>query len=179
MRKSIVGALGLKPSAYMGLRNDSRSWVTAMVVVGVVAVSHGYGAVLRAPSQPYSEPSLNSFLFGFQGEILLWLGMSAFIFGVARVLLEHAVSFGQVARPLGVAALPGVGIVVAGALSGRGHSALPILLLLAVWRLAASFVAVKHGLATTSRTASVYLIVGIVGGVGVMAVGTALLNSLS
>lgn len=176
MKHRLVGALRLDASVYGALRDDHRAWGQAVVVVLAVALSHGLGALLRARSQPYSERPWLTFLFGFQGEILLWLGISASVYLAARLLSRQAASFGQVARPLGFAVSPGLGVVVAGALSSFGISATPVLVLLGVWRLAASFVAVKHGLATTSRAATAWLLVGIVGGIALMAGGTALLN---
>jgi hypothetical protein len=176
MKHRLGGALRLESRIYAAARDDPRAWGEALLVVLAVALAHGLGALLRAGSQPYSERALWTFLFGFQGEILLWLGISASLYLVARLLLRHAVSFGQVARPIGFAALPGIGVVVAGALSGLGLSALPVLVVLLAWRLAATFVAVQQALATTFRVAAALLLVGIIGGMGLMAGGTALLN---
>lgn len=110
------------------------------------------------------------------GEILLWAGMSASIFGGARVLCARRVSFGELARPLGFAAAPGLAVVLAGALSGAGRSPLPLLVVMGMWRLTASYVAVREGLAASAGKAAAWLLAGLVGGIGLMGAGTALLN---
>ena len=120
-----------------------------------------------------------TFLFGFMGEILLWSGMSAAILGGARMLSERKVSFGEVARPLAFAAAPGLAVVLAGALSGAGRSPVLLLVVMGTWRLAACYVAVREGLATSSGKAVAWLVAGLVGGLGLMGAGTALLNYLS
>lgn len=179
MSHRLAGALLLKSAPYESLRDDPHSWRESILVVGVVAVSHGVGAILRSPSQGYIEPVVFTFLFGFLGEILLWFGTSASIWLGARVLSLRAVSFGSVARPLGVAAAPGIGVIVAGALSGTGRSAVPLLVIMAAWRVAASLVAVRSALVVRTGKAAAWLILGLIGGIALMGGGTALLNVMS
>lgn len=179
MERRLAGALLLKSAPYEMLKNDPQSWRESVLVVSVVALSHGVGAILRSRSQGYAEPALFTFLFGFVGEILLWFGMSASIYLAARVLSLRSVSFGSLARPLGFAAAPGIGVVVAGALSGAGRSAVPLLVVMGTWRLAASFVAVRSALVARTGRAAAWLLLGLIGGIALMGGGTALLNFIS
>jgi hypothetical protein len=178
-RQQLVGALLLRSRVYEELGHDPRAWVGSLLVVVTVALCHGWGAVLRAPSQGYSESASFTFLFGFVGEVLLWLGMSASIFTGVRVLSRRQVSFGEVAWPLGFAAAPGVGVVVAGALSGAGRSAVALLVVMGAWRVAANYVAVRQVLVASAARAAAWLALGLAGGIGLVAAGTALLNQVS
>ena len=179
MKPRLVGALLLRRATYAELKAERRTWPQSVAVVVAIAVSHGLGAVLRAPSQGYSEAPAFTFLFGFAGELLLWLGASAAVFSGARLLHDRRVSFGELARPLGSAATPGVAVVIAGALSGYPRVVLPLLAVMGVWRVAASYVAVREGLAVTAGKAAAWLAVALIGGIGLAAAGTALLNHLS
>ncbi len=176
MPHRFAGALLLKSAPYESLKDDPHLWRESLLVVSVVAVSHGVGAILRSPSQGYAEPALFTFLFGFVGEILLWFGTSASIYLGTRVHSLRSVSFGNLARPLGFAAAPGLGVVVAGALSGAGRSAIPILVVMGLWRLAASFVAVRSALGARTGRAAAWLLLGLIAGIALMGGGTALLN---
>lgn len=179
MEHRLAGAVLLKSAAYALVRDDPHAWRESVSVVSVVALSHGVGAVLRSPSQGYAEPALFTFLFGVVGEVLLWFGTSASIYLGARVRSPRPVSFGQVAWPLGFAAAPGIGVVVAGALSGAGQSAVPLLVVMGTWRLAASFVAVRSALVAGPGKAVAWLILGLIGGIALMGGGAALLNVMS
>jgi hypothetical protein len=77
LKQRLVGALLLRPATYECLKDDTSAWVQSVSVVFATALAHGLGAVLRAPSQGYAEAPLFTFLFGFIGELLLWLGTSA------------------------------------------------------------------------------------------------------
>jgi hypothetical protein len=176
LKQRLVGAFLLRPATYAALKAEPGAWTETLLVVVAIAVSHGFGAILRAPSQGYSEAPSFTFLFGFTGEILLWIGMSASIFVGARLLHFRRVSFGELARPLGFAAAPGVGVIVAGALSGQGHVVVPLLVLMGAWRIAASYVAVREGLAVSGGNAAAWLAAGLLGGIGLVGAGTALLN---
>lgn len=175
----LIQVLRLEAGAYAALREDPSTWVQSLTIVLVVALAHGGGALLRAPSQGGSEAQLFTFLFGFQGEILLWLGMSGSLWLVARFPRQRTVGFGQVARPLGFSLAPGAGVLLAGALSGAGPRAtVPVLAALGAWRLAASYQAIRQGLVLSRYGATAYLVMGLVAGIGLMAAGTALLNSI-
>ena len=58
------------------------------------------------------------FLIGAQGEIVFWAGSSFAIYLVGRYLLGSTATYGQVLRPLGFAAVPGLLVLVA-ALASR------------------------------------------------------------
>jgi hypothetical protein len=178
-KSTLAGALLLKASAYAGLKRDRKAWVGSVLVLAAVALSHGFGAVLRAPSQGYSESAVFTFLFGFVGEILLWLGTSVSIFAGVRGLSTQRISFGELAWALGFAAAPGVGVVIAGALSGVGRFAVVLLVVMGAWRLAANYVAVREVVVTSPVRAAAWLALGLVGGLGLMAAGTAMLNHIS
>jgi hypothetical protein len=176
LKQRLVGALLLRPATYAGLKDEPGAWAESVLVVVAIAVSHGLGAVLRSPSQGYFEAPSFTFLFGFMGEILLWLGTSASIFFGASVIPGRRVWFGELARPLGFAAAPGVAVIIAGALSGHGEVVFPLLIVMGLWRVAASYVAVREGLAVSSGKAAAWLAVGLLGGISLMGAGTALLN---
>jgi hypothetical protein len=175
----LIQVLRLEAGAYAAVREDPGTWVQSLAIVLIVALAHGGGALLRAPSQGGPEAPLFTFFFGFQGEILLWLGMSGSLWLVSRLLRQRTAGFGQIARPLGFSLAPGAGVLLAGALSAAGPSAtVPVLAGLGAWRLAASYQAIREGLVLSRHGASAYLLTGLVAGIGLMAAGTALLNSI-
>jgi hypothetical protein len=70
-------------------------------------------------------------------------------------------------------------VVIAGALTGVGRFAVVLLVVMGAWRLAANYVAVREVVATSPVRAAAWLALGLVGGLGLMAAGTAMLNHIS
>ena len=171
-------ALRLEGAVFAELRQEPKLWGQSLSVVLAVALAHGIGALLRAPSQGGSEAPWLTFLFGFQAEILLWLGMSGALWLSGRLLFSRLLSWGSVARPLGFAFAPGAGVLIAGAFSGQGANVtVPILAVLGVWRVAASYQAVRQALQLPRVAAAGMLLLGLTVGVGLVAAGTMLLNT--
>jgi hypothetical protein len=114
-----------------------------------------------------------------QGEIVFWVGSSFAIYLIGRYLLGSAATYGQVLRPVGFAAVPGLLILVA-ALASLVGAQVVVFAVLVPWRLATSFVAVERALEVGRPKSAVALLLGVVCGLVLVELGTVtLLNVLA
>ncbi len=176
MRSSdLVRAARLDGALYEEVKADTTATGPAL---GIVALAHGAGGVVRAVAFG-RDPPAEGFLLGAQGEIVLWVGGSFAIYLVGRYLLGSTATYGQVLRPLGFAAVPGLLILVAAGASLIGAQ-IAVFALLVPWRLATSFVAVERALGVSRVKSAVALLLGAGCGVVLVGIGTVtLLNVLA
>jgi hypothetical protein len=146
--------------------------------VALVALAHGAGGVVWAVAFE-RDPPAEGFLIGVQGEIVFWVGSSFVIYLVGRRLLGNSATYGQVLRPLGFAAVPGLLILLA-ALASLVGAQVVVFAVLVPWRLATSFVAVERALGVGRAKSAVALLLGVVCGLVLVRLGTVtLLNVLT
>ena len=179
MRSSdLVRAARLDGTLYEEVKANTTAMGPAFGIVGLVALAHGAGGVVRAVAFG-RDPPTEGFLIGAQGEIVFWLGSSFAIYLLGRYLLGSTATYGQVLRPLGFAALPGLLILVA-ALASLVGAQIAVFALLVPWRLATSFVAVERALGVDRAKSAVALLLGAGCGVVLVGIGTVtLLNVLA
>ena len=179
MRSSdLVRAARLDGTLYEEAKADTTATGPALGIVALVALAHGVGGVVRAVAFG-RDPPTEGFLIGVQGEIVFWLGSSFAIYLIGRYLLGSTASYGQVLRPLGFAALPGLLILVA-ALASLIGAQIAVFALLVPWRLATSYVAVERALGVGRVKSAVALLLGAGCGVVLVGIGTVtLLNVLA
>jgi phage-related protein len=126
-----------------------------------------------------ARPPAEGFLIGVQGEIVFWVGSSFAIYLIGRYLLGSAATYGQVLRPVGFAAVPGLLILIA-ALASLVGAQVVVFAVLVPWRLATSFVAVERALEVGRPKSAVALLLGVVCGLVLVELGTVtLLNVLA
>ncbi len=150
--------------------------VQAATIVVLVALAHGVGGVIRALIQGWSP--VEGFILGPAGELVFWVVASLAIFLVGRHIFNGAATYGQVARPFGFAAVPGLLILVAASASGVGGETL-LLPVIFLWRLAAGFVAVRAAFGLGPVRTTVTLLAGVVAGALAVGVILRLLVSLA
>ncbi len=179
MRSSdLVRAARLDGTLYEEVKANTAATGAAFGVMALVALAHGAGGAVRAAAFG-RDPPAEGFLLGAQGEIVLWVGGSFTIYLVGRYLLGSAATYGQVLRPLGFAAVPGLLILVAAGASLVGAQ-LAVFALLVPWRLATSFVAVERALGVGRAKSAVALLLGVICGLVLVGLGTiTLLNVLA
>ena len=179
MRSSdLVRAARLDGTLYEEAKADTTATVPALGVVALVALAHGAGGVVRAVAFG-RDPPTEGFLIGAQGEIVLWAGSSFAIYLVGRYLLGSTATHGQVLRPLGFAAVPGLLVLVAAPASLVGAQ-VAVFAVLVPWRLATSFVAVERALGVGRAKSAVALLLGTGCGLVLVGIGTVtLLNVLA
>ena len=172
----IVRAAWLDPAFYSEVREDASAGAQAVAVVLLVALAHGVGGTIRALLLGWSP--VEGFVLGPAGELLFWVAASVAIFLMGRHIFGGASTYGEVARPFGFAAAPGLLILVAAAASGVGGESflLPVIFL---WRLAASFVAVRQAFALGPVRTTVTLLAGVAAGVLAVGGGIRFLVSLA
>jgi hypothetical protein len=114
--------------------HDARhSFLPAFLIVLLVALSHGAGAIIRANINHWDP--LESFVFGVQGEIIFWLVQSVVYYAVAKWLLHHPARLVEILSSVGYAIFPGVLVFFASVLQIISLS-VPLLIILAIYRLA-------------------------------------------
>ena len=174
--RRIVRAARLDPALYAEVREDAAAGMQAAAVVLLVALAHGVGGTIRALRLGWSP--VEGFVLGPAGELLFWVAASVAIFLMGRHIFGGAATYGEVARPFGFAAAPGLLILVAAAASGVGGESflLPVIFL---WRLAASFVAVRQAFALGPVRTTVTLLAGVAAGVLAVGGGIRFLVSLA
>ncbi len=164
----LIRAMRLDGDLYAEARGDATVTTRSLAVVVLVALAHGVGGIIRSIAFE-RDPSLESFFVGVQGEIVFWVVAGAVIYLVGRYVLGGRGTYGQVVRPLGFAVAPGVLIVVAAmvSLAGSGPQVLA-LGVLAAWRFAASFVAVRQALGLNRVKSVIALLAGTICGLAMV-----------
>ncbi|HSH79735.1 MAG TPA: YIP1 family protein [Herpetosiphonaceae bacterium] len=172
----IVRAAWLDPALYREVREDASVGVQAVAVVLLVALAHGVGGTIRALLLGWSP--VEGFVLGPAGELLFWVAASVAIFLIGRHIFGGASTYGEVARPFGFTAAPGLLILVAASASGVGGETL-LLPVIFLWRLAAGFVAVRAAFGLGPVRTTVTLLAGVVAGALAVGVILRLLVSLA
>ncbi len=172
----MVRASRLDPTLYGEVREDASTGAQAAAVVALVALAHGVGGVIRAITLGWSP--VEGFVLGPAGELLFWVAASVAIYLVGRYAFRGAATYGQVARPFGFAAAPGVLILLAASASGLGGERL-LLPVIFLWRLAAGYVAVRAAFSLSRVKTAVTLLAGVATGLLAVGLGIRLLVALA
>ena len=176
--RNLIRAARLDGTLYAEVKANTTATGSALGIVGLVALAHGAGGIIRAVAFE-RDPPTEGFLIGAQGEIVFWIGSSFAIYLIGRYLLGSMATYGQVLRPLGFAAVPGLLILVAGLASLVGAEIL-VFAVLVPWRLATSLVAVDRALGVGRTKSAVAFLLGAICGLVLVGIGTVtLLNVLA
>ena len=146
----LVGASILDAATYEELEADPRATPQALVVVLLSSMSAGLGA------RGFGAHGLSEIAFFAGVALMAWVAWSLVIYQVGVRLLPVAdtrATIGELLRTIGFATAPGI-LRVVGMVSGL---ATPVMVITAVWMLAAMIVAVRQALdyGTTRRAVMV------------------------
>ena len=179
MRPSdLIRAARLDGTLHEKVKENTAYTAPALGVVALVALAHGAGGIVRAVAFE-RDPPAESFLIGAQGEMVFWIGSSFTIYLIGKYLLGRTVTYGQVLRPLGFAAVPGL-LIFAAALASVFGAQLVVFAVLVPWRLATSLVAVERALGVARAKSAIVILLGVVCGLVLVGLGTVtLLNVLA
>lgn len=148
----------------------------AVAVVLLVAIIHGASGLLRARASVWDP--LPALIFGLSAELAFWAGAGLSGGALGRCYGDPA-PLGAYYHALGLASAPGVFIAIAATASvvapGAERAALP---LLALYRVAALFVAVRSAAGLSQAQAAIASGAALLGGLGVVAVATRLLSTV-
>jgi len=133
--QTVVAAARLRVAAYRSIAGDARFAPAALGIVLLGAVSHALLGVAWASEGGW--PVITSVIPALVSNIDMWLGIAVVGWGAGR-LLGTTASLGGVLRAAGVATLP-TGLYALGVFP-------PILLLMAAWWLATTYVGLKGAL---------------------------------
>jgi hypothetical protein len=155
----LIRAARLDGSLYAQVKADTTATARALLVVGLVALAHGVGGIIRAIAFGRDPPG-ESFLIGVQGELVFWAVATSAVYLLGSYVFGTTATYGQVLRPFSFAGVPGLLILVAAlaSLLGGGAQMLAFAVLVP-WRLAASYVAVRQALGL-GRTKSAFVLLG-------------------
>lgn len=118
-----------------------KSFVSALIIVLLVGLSHGLGGVIRANFNQWN--ALESFIVGLQGEILFWFTQSLVYYAAARWLLKKPVLLKELLSVIGYAIFPGILVIIAALLEPAALT-IPMLIILAIYRLITCTLALKQ-----------------------------------
>ena len=170
----LIRAALLDGSLYAQVKADAKATARALGVVGIVALAHGVGGIVRAVAFG-RDPPVESFLIGVQGEILFWVVAASAVYLLGRHVFGAPATYGQVLRPFGFAGVPGLLILVAALASLLGGGAqVVVFAVLVPWRLAAGYVAVRQALGLGRAKSALVLLVGVACGLVSVGAGTAM-----
>lgn len=149
----------------------------AVAVVLLVAIIHGASGLLRARASVWHP--LPAVIYGLSGELAFWAGAGLSGGALGRRCYGAPAPLGAYFRAFGLASAPGVFIPIGATASvmapGAERAALP---LVALYRVAALFVAVRSAAGLSQAQAAIALGAALLGGLGVVAVVTRLLSTV-
>ena len=170
----LIRAALLDGNLYAQVKADAKATARALGVVGLVALAHGVGGIIRAVAFE-RDPPMESFLIGVQGELIFWVVATSAVYLLGRHVFGASATYGQVLRPFGFAGVPGLLILVAALASLLGGGAqVVVLAALVPWRLATSYVAVRQALGLGRAKSALVLLVGVLCGLVSVGAGTAM-----
>lgn len=150
----LVGASMLEAATYEELEADPRATSQALVVVLLSSVSAGLGA------RGFGMHGLSTVVFFAAVALMAWVAWSLVIYQVGVRLLPAAdtrADLGELLRTMGFATAPGI-LRVVGAVPGLTTA---VMVITAVWMLAAMIVAVRQALDYgTTRRAVIVCVLG-------------------
>lgn len=151
------------PGVYLDVRH---SFFSASFIVLLVALSHGIGGIIRAKINNWDAKE--SFVFAVQGEIVFWVVQSLVYFTVAKLLFHKPVKLAEVLSSIGYAIFPGI-LIIAASLLPLIELSIPLLIILAVYRLATCTVALQQLLNLKPFVAFMLVVLG--SGTGFLCLG--------
>ena len=170
----MIRAARLDANLYGEVRADATATRQALTVVALVALAHGVGGTIRGVSFGWNP--VNSFLFGVVGEIAFFSAASLAIYVLGKYILGAKTTYAQVLRPFGFSVVPGLLIVVAALASLPGVGAeVPVFIVLATWRLAAGYIAIRRALSVGALKSTAALLAGVLSGMVAVVIATRVL----
>lgn len=139
---------------YLDVRN---SFFSAFFIVLLVALSHGIGGIIRTRINNWD--ARESFVFAVQGEIIFWVVQSFVYFILAKLLFHKPLKLAEILSSIGYAIFPGI-LIIAASLLQLIELSVPMLITLAVYRLATCTVALHQILKLKPLGAFMLVIVG-------------------
>src|SRR5688572_2454396 len=137
--RRFIGALALSPGAFEDIEADRFADLQSMIVVGVACLAGGFGAVGFGAVGPIGFATGAVMVLGAW---LVWVGVIASSGTAAVAEPQASSSLTELLRVLGYAAAPGVFLACAAM-----RSAAPIVIVIvAVWMIAAAVVGVRQAL---------------------------------
>ena len=149
-----MAAARLDGGAYRTIADDARFWPAAFAIVALGSLSHAILGVAWATEGGWAV--ITSVVPAAVSQVDMWLGISIVGWAAGRAL-GSKVPLGGMLRAVGVASLPAI-------LYGAGEMIPPILLVMAVWWLAATVIAVRAALGMGLLRGVIALVPGVVAG---------------
>jgi len=170
----MVRACRLDVALYNEVEADVTATSQALTVVVITALASGIGAALGLLLAGRPGPAIAALIGGIVAQLLGWAIWSWIMFFVGTRLFHGTASYDELLRTLGFAYSPGVLLILRFIPVLGGIIALAVL----IWRIVASFIAIREALDIDTGNTILTVVVGVIAYIVVASLVTALLFAL-
>jgi len=170
----MIRASRLDVALYNEVEADLSATTQALTVVVITAIASGIGAFLGLLLAGRPGPAVVALVGGIVAQLVGWAVWSWIMYFVGTRLFHGTATWGELLRTLGFAYSPGVLLVLRFIPVLGGLIALVVL----IWRLIASFIAIREALDLDTGNTVATVIVGFIAYIVVGAIVTGILFAL-
>jgi len=170
----MLRASRLDVALYNEVEADLNANTQALTVVVITAVASGIGAAISLGLAGRPGPAICALVGGVVAQLVGWAVWSYVMYFVGTRMFHGTATYGELLRTLGFAYSPGV-LLVLRFIPFLGGI---IVFIVGIWRIVASFIAIREALDLDTGNTIATVIVGFVGYLIVAAIVTALLVAL-
>jgi Yip1 domain len=170
----MIRASKLDVALYNEVEADVTATTQALTVVVITALASGIGAALSLLLAGRPGPAIAALIGGIVAQLVGWAIWSWVMYFVGTRLFHGTATYGELLRTLGFAYSPGVFLVLRFIPIVGGLIALGVL----IWRLIASFIAIREALDLETGNTIATVIVGVIAYIVVAAIITGILFTL-
>jgi hypothetical protein len=154
----MIRASRLDVGLYNEVEADISATNQALTVVVITAVASGIGAALALAIAGRPGTAIFALIGGIISQLLTWAVMSYVMYFVGTRLFHGTASYGELLRTLGFAYSPGVLLIL---------RFIPVLggliaLIVGIWRLVTSYIAIREALDLDTGNTIATIIVGVI-----------------
>jgi len=166
----MVRAARLQPALYDEVDADTGATGQALLVVAISAVANGLGLALGNVMAGRGGAVAGSLIGGIVQDVIGWVVFSLVMYLVGSLVFKAPTTYGRMLRSVGFAYAPGVLLVLrfVPVLGGL------VALVVGLWRLAATFIALREGLELDNGKTIATILIGLVAYLVVLAIFAAI-----
>ncbi len=166
----MVRAARLEPALYDEVDADTGATSQALLVVAISAVANGLGLALGNVLAGRGGAVVGSLIGGIIQDVIGWVIFSLVMYLVGSMVFKAPTTYGRMLRSVGFAYAPGVLLVL---------RFVPILggliaLVVGLWRLVATFIALREGLELDNGKTIATVLIGLLAYLVVLAIFVAI-----
>ncbi len=166
----MVRAARLEPALYDEVDADTGATSQALLVVAISAVANGLGLALGNVLAGRGGAVVGSLIGGIIQDVIGWVIFSLVMYLVGSMVFKAPTTYGRMLRSVGFAYAPGVLLVLRFVPILGGLVALAV----GLWRLVATFIALREGLELDNGKTIATVLIGLLGYLVVLAIFVAI-----